>query len=120
MADIDTMRPRSGRIIKENGEAINEADLMVVDGFYYGKKTVAVAGTAEALPSSATPIKSITIKALASNTGKVYVGGSGVSSANGLELSKGESISFNYNGNLNDIYIDADVSGEGVVYFALK
>lgn len=85
---------------------------------YNGKKTVTTAGTAEALADS-TPVKSVVIKALYSNTGKVYVGDSSVSSSNGFELEAGDAIAIEID-NLNKIYIDADNSGEGVSYIAIN
>ena len=83
---------------------------------YNGKKTITTAGTAEALASS-TAVKSVVIKALYSNTGKVYVGNSSVSSSNGVELEAGDAIGIDID-NLNKIYIDADNDGEGVSYIA--
>ena len=83
---------------------------------YNGKKTVTTAGTAEALASS-TAVKSVVIKALYSNTGKVYVGNSSVSSANGIELEAGDAIGIDID-DLSKIYIDVDNNGEGVSYIA--
>ena len=76
------------------------------------QKTVTTAGTAEQLASTST-IKSIAIKALASNTGIIYVGNSGVDSTNGYELEAGEGITLLID-DPSDIYIDSSVNGEGV------
>jgi len=83
-----------------------------------GRKTVAVAGTQEALATS-TPILGVTIKALRTNTNNVYVGDSTVSSANGLALRRGTSVSLAFD-NLADIFIDVDTNGEGVTYLAVN
>ncbi len=82
-----------------------------------GRKTVAVAGTAEALAAS-TAILAVTVKALRTNTNNIYVGTSSVTSANGFVLSRGSSVSFAFD-NLADIFINADTNGEGVTYLAV-
>lgn len=89
-------------------------------------KTVTTAGVREILGTSVTPVRSILITALSTNTGVVYVGGQDVSSTvygkalranEALDISvpqdawaKGEAI------NLSKIWLDVDVSGEGVSY----
>lgn len=84
---------------------------------------VATAGTRVQLTSSDTIFSSIIIQAKSANTGIIYVGDSSVSSANGLELSAGESLEIS--GDLrnegqtdelvmSDLWIDASVNGEGV------
>lgn len=80
-----------------------------------GHQTVAAAGSRVQLTTTSTPILSVTVKALAGNTGTIYVGGSNVSAANGYELVAGEPISLDVD-NLTDVYIDAGVNGEGVSY----
>tara|TARA_Y100000310_G_scaffold181482_1_gene181436 strand:+ start:845 stop:1183 length:339 start_codon:yes stop_codon:yes gene_type:complete len=83
-----------------------------------GQNTVAAAGTAEALAGS-TSILGVTIKALRTNTGNIYVGDSSVDSTNGFVLRRGSSVFLAFD-NLADIYIDADTSGEGVSYIAVE
>jgi len=82
-----------------------------------GQKTVTTAGTAEALAAS-TACLSVTVKALSTNTGNVYVGGAAVAAANGYIIQSGESISLDID-NLADIYLDVDVNGEGVSYLGV-
>jgi len=82
---------------------------------YHGQTTVATAGTAVALASSQALTSGVNVKALAGNTGIVYVGTSGVSSSNGYELSAQESVYLEVD-NLADIEIDAATNGEGVCY----
>ena len=85
---------------------------------YNNKKTVTTAGTRVALASSTT-IKSVTIKALSTNTGIIYVGDSSVASTNGYQLLTGEITSMDI-ANLNTINIDSSISGEGVTYLAVN
>ena len=82
-----------------------------------GKKTVAVAGTAEALVGSTTA-KSVTIKALIANTGVIYVGNSGVLSTNGFALAAGDTISLDI-ANLATVFVNSSVNGEGVTYLGV-
>ena len=86
-----------------------------------GEKSVTTAGTAEAMASSQR-VKSITIIAKASNTGQVYVGGSGVASTTNDGLDAGETLSVEAMGwmDLAGIYLDADTNGEGVDFYAVK
>lgn len=85
---------------------------------YYGQTTVSNAGTAVVLGSS-TAIRSVCIKALTGNTGKMYVGDTSVTSSNGYELPKDVSICLDIN-NLNLVYINASVNGEAVSYVAVN
>lgn len=85
---------------------------------FNGKKTVTTAGTRVTLAASTT-VKSVTIKALAANTGTIYVGDTSVASTNGFALSAGESISLDI-ANLNTVNLDSSVNGEGVTYIAVN
>lgn len=82
-----------------------------------GKTTVTTAGTRVQLATNT--CVSITIKALASNTGTIYVGNSTVSSTNGYQLAAGDSISADIS-NTNKFYIDSSVNGEGVTWLAVN
>jgi len=83
-----------------------------------GRKTVATAGTREALAVS-TPCKKVDITAETDNTGIIVVGGSTVVAAlatrQGIPLYAGDTYSFEID-NLADIYIDTTVSGDGCTY----
>lgn len=70
---------------------------------------VAVQGTSDALTNGAF------IKALAGNTGKIYVGGSNVTVSGGYELSAGEVIIAQV-ANLNEIYVVSTVNGDKVCW----
>jgi hypothetical protein len=102
----------------EANQATMIASLSAPSTIYNGKKTVTTAGTRVALASSQA-VKSVTIKALSANTGVIYVGDSSVSSANGLQLLAGESISLDI-ANLNTVNLDSSVNGEGVTYIGVN
>jgi hypothetical protein len=85
------------------------------------EKTVAAAGTAEALHAGQR-VTQVTIIAKVANTGQVYVGGSDVASTTNDGLDSGDSLEITANGwlDLKDVYIDADTNGEGVDFYAVK
>lgn len=86
-------------------------------GIETGQDTVAVAGTAEQLnggtslpvPNGAT----VSVTALPSNTGNVYVGDSSVSATTGDVLTPDTSVELPVT-DVSSIYIDVDTGGEGV------
>jgi hypothetical protein len=80
-----------------------------------GQKTVTAAGTAEALGAATTLYSGVSVKALATNTNDIYVGSSAVDDTNGYVLSAGEAV-FVENGDLANIFIDADTNSEGVSF----
>jgi len=81
------------------------------------QKVVTVAGTAELLMTTDEGDYILIIKALAGNTGYIYVGNSDVDSTNGYELSAGEEAPpIVISEGQIDIYIDSSVNGEGVCY----
>lgn len=86
-----------------------------------GKKTVTAAGTAEALGSGQVH-GALMVKALAANTGLIYIGEDGagdVASTNGMELSAGDVVVFDNVANLSELMIDSAVNGEGVAWLIL-
>ena len=101
-------------------DSSNPQDVTVVAGttIYNGQTTIGVAGSA-AVVKSTTTIKSITVKALVTNTGIVYVGDSSVDNTNGYELEAGESISLDVSDTAS-VYVDVSVNGEGVSYIAIN
>lgn len=82
-------------------------------------RTVSSAGTQVTLTTTSTPCKSVIIKALSTNTGFIYIGGSDCSNTAGYILSAGESISMDID-DLFKIWIDSSVNAEGVSYIAIK
>jgi hypothetical protein len=86
-----------------------------------GQKTVNNAGTAEALGSVQVDY-ALLVRALDTNTGIVVVGNDGaddITVSNGYRLAAGEVCAFEHVDNLAAIYVDAEVSGEGVCWLKL-
>ena len=86
-----------------------------------GQNTVAAHGTAEALGSQAIN-GPLMVKALTTNTDLVYIGNDGagdVAAANGLPLSAGDVVIFEWVGNLGSLMLDSAVDGEGAAWLAL-
>lgn len=83
-----------------------------------GRKTVPTPGVAVAL-GAATPCRWVLVTALRTNTDQVNVGGATVAAAlgssTGQPLAPGDSVSVPVN-NLNKVFVDARVGGEGVSY----
>lgn len=83
-----------------------------------GRKIVTTAGTRELLAQH-TPCSSVLITAETDNTGTVVVGGKTVVAAlatrRGTPLTAGEPYAADI-ANLNEIYLDSTVSGDGVTY----
>ena len=88
-------------------------------GFEDGRKTVTTAGTRVPLSATSVACKKVTVTAMYENTDNVVVGGSTVVAAvltrQGTPLTPGQSIDISIN-DLNKIYLDAVVSGEGVTF----
>lgn len=80
-----------------------------------GAKTVSSAGTAETLVASSTPCKYVLITAEDDNSGKIYYGGSGVSSSSGGYLFPAQTTLIEID-NVQKVYIDADTSTDGVKF----
>ena len=79
--------------------------------------TVGAAGTPEVFASAEQFFHSITITAKAANTGQIFLGGAGVDNTINDGLDAGDSVSFDSvraMWNLENWYIDADTTGEGV------
>ena len=104
------------------------SDLKVVSAV----KTVAAAGTREPLAVgdlNLLRVRSVTIRALTGNGGNVFIGNGTVSNAVYYALSPGETITYqvSWEGwqrgeaiNLNSLWLDVAVNGEGVCYTALR
>jgi hypothetical protein len=89
--------------------------------FIDGRKTVAAGGTAEALSATSSKIEWVEIQAETDNTGVVVVGNSTVVASlgtrRGIALAAGERTVYPAN-DLNRIYIDVTVNGDGVTFTA--
>ena len=87
-----------------------------------GQKTVAAAGTAEAM-GTALIHGALMVKALVGNAGSVYLGNDGagdVTSSNGLELAAGDVAILDTVSSLSALILDADINGEGVSWMMLE
>ena len=83
-----------GKLAANSGVDIGDVDVTSVaipSAIYHGKKTV-TAGTDEAIGASQAITSGVNVKALAGNSGLIYVGKVNVSSADGYELSANESV----------------------------
>jgi hypothetical protein len=88
-----------------------------------GQKTVTTAGTAVILGTSQLISGPLMVKALDTNTGVIAIGNDGagdVTVSNGLRLSKGEAVVFDFVGNIAELWIDSAVNGEGVSWICLS
>ena len=98
-----------------DGEVTLASDTTIAQG----RKTVASAGTPEALVGVATPCKRVDVQALSTNTGIIVVGGAGVVAAagtrTGIALEAKQTYSFSIT-DLANVYIDATVDNEGVSF----
>jgi hypothetical protein len=116
-ADPDTQI--SGQIPGRRGSGKQKGGFMATIS---GQKTVATHGTAEQLHAGLVVNGAVMVKALAANTGLVYIGqvAGDVSSANGMPLTAGEVAIFSNVGNLAEVWVDAAVDGEGVAWLLLS
>jgi len=80
-----------------------------------GSKVVTTAGTRVQLSAASVPCKKVTLQSITTNTGKIYIGDNTVSASTGVYIYPANSWTLTVS-NLNLIYLDADNSGEGVVY----
>lgn len=85
-----------------------------------GSKDVTTAGTRVALVAAQEFAAWVTVQAKTGNTGSIYLGGVTIDSTRGIELLSGDTHTFlaerarQYD--LNGIYIDSSVNGEGVTF----
>lgn len=88
-----------------------------------GRKVVTTAGTAVQLSTTSAVCTTIAIQAETDNTGDIAVGDANVVAADGAErgiiLTAGDSTTLAVN-NLNLVYIDSTVNGDGVTYLYTK
>lgn len=80
-----------------------------------GKITLSTAGTPVRITTSATPIYRIDVRAALANVGTIYVGGSAVTSTQGMFLQPGEAYHFDLT-DLSYIYFDGSTNGDVIQY----
>lgn len=85
-----------------------------------GRKTVASAGTAEALSATSTDFTTLIVTAETDNTGIITISEdapiAALGTREGTPLSAGDSRIFDSYGNLTSVKIDSTVSTDGVTY----
>lgn len=99
----------------------------IIDGYNDGgdgRTTVTTAGTAVQLSATDTPCRRVTVQAERDNTGFIAVGlSSSINATAGSErggiLAAGDAIDV-YMSNLDKIYINSTVNGDGVSYIYYK
>ena len=95
------------------------ADPIIYENMRSGRQTVATAGTAVQLSSASVVTKKTIICAEDDNTGTIAVGSTNVSAAlstrNGIYLLTADCAVISVN-DLNKIYLDSTINGDGVTY----
>ena len=111
------------RLIDSDGDALDDGAGRLNVNVVGGATTIAsgqndTVGTSAEVLTSSTACKHVDIMAAVANTGIIYVGGSGVTAANGVALYAGDVYSVDID-NLNDVYVISSVDGEDVqwVYY---
>lgn len=100
----------------------NRSSVMAAGVALSGRKTVTAAGTPVRLGSQVID-GPIMVKAMVTNTGYIYIGNNGsntVGSTTGLTLVAGDVVIFDHVSNLNVLWLDSTVNGEGVSWLALR
>lgn len=124
LANVTTLETITNVVhVDDNGGAITVDGTLTASPapnttIYNGQKAVTTGGTQVALAASQA-VKWVIVKALADNTGNIYVGDSSVDSTNGYVLTPGEAIGLDV-ANLATVYIDSDEDGEGVSYIGMN
>lgn len=106
-------------VINMGGAAGRGGGGNIAGAIHSGRKVVASAGTSLALLNNSTSAFRVTITALDSNAGAVFVGGSNVSAVGGAEMGVLLEPTGSYQLDINDIskiFIDAKNSGDGVTF----
>jgi len=103
-----------------NATLVGDLDLDIGDVEILGHSTITsgendTVGTSAEVLTSSTACKHVDIMAAVANTGIIYVGGSGVTTATGIALYAGDVYSIDID-DLNDVYVIATEDGENVQY----
>jgi hypothetical protein len=116
MSDVSYIRNAAGQRINPATEESVKTPSTITDG----RKTVTTAGTRVQIVTASTVCRSVTVTALEGNTGVICVGGSTIVASlgtrTGIPLNPGDSVVIEID-NLNKIWLDSAVSGEGVSYY---
>jgi len=101
--------------IVASGAGAQSVSVSLPSAIVNGQETVDAAGTAQVIGASATLVSGVTVKALAGNSGIVYVGNSAVDSTNGFELSASEAV-FIETDDVANVWVDAATNDDGISY----
>ena len=111
-----------GKLTANSGVDIGDVDVTSVaipSTIYHGQETVDAAGTDQTIRAAGSQAitSGVTVKALAGNTGIIYVGAENVAAATGFELSAKESV-FIEVADIASVWIDAATTDDGVSWIA--
>lgn len=95
---------------------VEGVNLLPSTNIYNGSKTVATV-TATAI-STTQAIKSVTVKALSTNTDAVFIGATGVTTSTGIELLSGESVSLDIS-DLASVYAISPTASQVIRFIAV-
>lgn len=107
--------PTTHRLLVDASVTVTSVQIDGNDAFGDGARTVTTAGTRVQLSASSVPCRRVYIQALVGNTGSIYVGGSTIAAGRGIELLATATITLEVS-DLNLVYLDSSVNGEGVSY----
>ena len=106
-------------VVDANGSQIDLSGAAVPTTINDGRQVVTTAGTRVQLSSSSVACKKVTIVAETGNSNYIVVGGVNVvaslATRRGIPLAAGDTVTLEIS-NLNLIYLDSLVNGEGVTY----
>ena len=108
------------QIVDASGDACDDDAGRLNVSIVGGSTTIAsgendTVGTSAEVLTTSTACKHVDIMASVANTGIIYVGGNGVTTATGIALYAGDVYSLDID-NLNDVYVLATEDGENVQY----
>ena len=92
--------------------------------FDAGTTTISTAGSEQQISNTNNRVRWLKLKALAANSGLVYIGVSDISATNGYELSAGNEIELNFSdvgGTIlwSAVYVDAATNGDKVCWVVI-
>lgn len=101
--------------VNANNELLVAASEGAFKSIGHGSRTFPTAGSALALSATSIPMAHVDITANATNTGTIWIGGSGITAGNGRPLVPGQMFSIAL-GDLASVFGVSTVNGDGVSY----
>lgn len=90
--------------------------MMITGPITHNGLAATVGVTRVQLSATSSPlVRGVNVKSIAGNSGKIYVGGSGVTVANGYELSAGQSVLVAA-ANITQVYVISDTAAQTVCF----